>query len=217
MITKKRNRTEYLHQWYIDNRKKILERNKKRYNGKRESILLYSKKYYQDNIKKVRKRHREYRKNNREKLIEWDRQYRKDNPEKTKASTKRWHNNNIQKMKNYENNKRRTDLKYKLNKTLSQAIWVALREVKCNRHWEDLVGYTAKELIKHLKKTMPDGYNWKDYMEGKLHIDHIVPKSVFNYSQDKHFDFKRCWALSNLQLLPARENISKNNKLEKPF
>ena len=30
-------------------------------------------------------------------------------------------------------------------------------------------------------------------------------------------DFKRCWALSNLQPLWMSENRSKNDKLEKPF
>jgi len=28
---------------------------------------------------------------------------------------------------------------------------------------------------------------------------------------------KRCWALSNLRLLPAKENMIKHNKLDRPF
>lgn len=33
----------------------------------------------------------------------------------------------------------------------------------------------------------------------------------------KLFDFKRCWALRNLQLLPAKDNLRKNAKIGKPF
>jgi len=64
---------------------------------------------------------------------------------------------------------------------------------------------------------MPKGYCWQDFLEGKLHIDHKIPISAFNFTKSEHIDFKRCWALSNLQLLPARENIIKSNHLSKPF
>lgn len=30
-------------------------------------------------------------------------------------------------------------------------------------------------------------------------------------------DFKRCWALKNLQLLPASENVLKGARLDRPF
>jgi len=30
-------------------------------------------------------------------------------------------------------------------------------------------------------------------------------------------DFRRCWSLDNLQLLPAKENIVKYTKIIKPF
>ena len=54
-------------------------------------------------------------------------------------------------------------------------------------------------------------------MEGKLHLDHKIPKSIFNYEKSEHTDFKRCWALENLQLLPAKENRVKHNNITKPF
>ena len=96
-------------------------------------------------------------------------------------------------------------------------IWYSLKGNKAGRHWETLVGYTVKDLMRRLKKTMPKGYNWNDYLEGKLHIDHKIPKSVFNFTKPEHIDFKRCWALKNLQLLSAKENLRKNNHLSKPF
>ena len=64
---------------------------------------------------------------------------------------------------------------------------------------------------------MPKGYIWQDYLEGKLHIDHIIPIDVFNFDSPEQIAFKKCWGLKNLRLLSARENIIKNNKLLKPF
>ena len=73
------------------------------------------------------------------------------------------------------------------------------------------------DLIKRLKLTMPEGYCWEDYINNKLHIDHIIPVSVFNFTKPEDIDFRNCWALSNLRLLQARENLRKSDKLYKPF
>ena len=109
------------------------------------------------------------------------------------------------------------DLKFNLNCRMSCMIWYSLKGNKNGKRWQDLVGYTTEDLKKRLKSTMSPHHNWNDYLEGKLHIDHIMPKSVFNFTDSNHVDFKRCWALSNLQLLPAEENLKKSNHLTKPF
>jgi len=49
------------------------------------------------------------------------------------------------------------------------------------------------------------------------HIDHIIPISAFNIISIGCIDFRRCWALKNLQPLFVKENISKHNKLAAPF
>jgi 5-methylcytosine-specific restriction endonuclease McrA len=49
------------------------------------------------------------------------------------------------------------------------------------------------------------------------HIDHIIPKAAFNYEKPEDIDFKKCWALKNLQPLWAKENHEKKDKLLKPF
>jgi hypothetical protein len=46
------------------------------------------------------------------------------------------------------------------------------------------------------------------------HIDHIKPRSLFTYTSIEDEQFKKCWALSNLQPLEALENIRKGNKYE---
>jgi len=136
-------------------------------------------------------------------------QYYQDNKVRMKHSK--------QYINQYQNKRYKVDLKYNLTKRMGTRIWQTLKDNKNGRCWETLVSYTVKDLIKRLKKTMPKGYTWQDYLEGRLHIDHIIPVSVFNYTKPEHTDFKRCWALNNLQLLPAEENHKKFNKLEKIF
>lgn len=64
---------------------------------------------------------------------------------------------------------------------------------------------------------MPKGYTWADFMAGRLHIDHKVPLAAFNFTTSEDLDFKRAWALSNLQLLPEADNIAKSDSLDGPF
>ncbi len=167
---------------------------------------------------------KQYRKEHKEYFKKW----RKDNPEKIAAHGKRWHQANPEYTKQYDQihksqrnerlrKRRRTDLKFNLNGKISAVMGRALKGNKNGIHWESLIGYTVNNLLKHLKKTMPKGYTWDDYIKGKLQIDHIIPISVFNYNNANNIDFKRCWALSNLRLLPTKENNIKSNKLNKPF
>ena len=45
----------------------------------------------------------------------------------------------------------------------------------------------------------------------------IIPKSAFNFETAEDADFKKCWALENLQPLWAKDNLRKSNKIHKPF
>jgi len=143
----------------------------------------------------------------------YNKKWQKNNPE----YMKQWQKNNPEYMKQYLSIKYKVDWKFNLSHKIKIAINISLKGDKTGRHWENLVGYSLIDLIRRLQKTMPEGYTWQDYLAGKLHIDHIIPISAFNFSKPEHTDFKRCWALKNLQLLPAKENRTKHNKLTKSF
>ncbi len=113
--------------------------------------------------------------------------------------------------------RKKDSLKYRLNKNMRTAIYQTLHSNKNGRHWETLVGYKVEQLKKHLEKTLPNGTTWQDYLNGEFQIDHIIPISVFNFDKPEHLDFKRCWALNNLQLLKKYENQVKSAKLKKAF
>ncbi|MBA7591448.1 hypothetical protein ES708_33605 [subsurface metagenome] len=216
-----KNNLEKIREYRKNNREKKPKYAKKYRENNPKKIKKYCREYYKNNIEKIKKRHREYYKNNREKVLKKTKQYQKNNREARNEYNKRWRKNNHErlrvKIKQWTNLKLKTDLKFYLNHRMSCKIWQSLKSGKNGRHWESLVGYKLVDLIKHLKKTIPETYNWQGYLSGNLHIDHIIPISAFNFTRPEHIDFKRCWALKNLRLLPAKENLIKHAKLTKPF
>jgi hypothetical protein len=209
---KEKNKTMQ-RKWYLKNRERILEERKQYHIDNREKIKKYQRKYYQKNKEKIK----QWYLDNREYLLVNKRSYYKENIGKIKEYNEKNRIRANAKEKERSKKRRKIDIKYKTSMNISRQIRKSLRNNKKGRHWEDLVGYSLSDLIIHLKKTLPEGYNWEDYLEGKLHIDHIIPVAVWNYDNPEHIDFKRCWALKNLQLLPAKENLRKQDKLLKPF
>ena len=219
---------------YIQNKKKILDRGAEYRKNNKEKIIQHRKDYRNQNEEKLKTYHRKYQKDNKYRIEELRRINYNKNKEKLSAQFKENYEQNKEKIlkrnKKYRmkpevkkmNNKRlrekrKTNLKFNLNGRMSIAIGKTLKDGKSGKSWLDLVPYTLKDLIKRLKHTMPESYDWQDYLDGNLHIDHIIPKSVFNFTKPEHEDFKRAWRLSNLQLLPAKENLKKGAKLKKEF
>lgn len=75
---------------------------------------------------------------------------------------------------------------------------------------EQRLGYTIQQLANHLEKLFTEGMSWDAFCRGEIHIDHIKPKAAFDLSD--HDQWKQCWAISNLQPLWARDNLSKGAK-----
>ena len=160
---------------------------------------------------------------------EYSRAWRKKNPEKANANCKKWRDTH--KQKHYElstnwrkNNleksnaiarksmkKRRLNIKVRLDHSIEVMIGQSLKGKKEGHHWENLVGYTLYDLMKHLEKQFDDKMNWNNYAFYWT-IDHIKPRSLFDYSSFMDREFKNCWSLNNLRPLEKIENIKKSNK-----
>jgi len=59
-------------------------------------------------------------------------------------------------------------------------------------------------MLKNILKTFEPWMSWKNYGKDGWEIDHKIPISVFNFTKPEHRDFKRCWALKNLQPLKSK-------------
>lgn len=84
------------------------------------------------------------------------------------------------------------------------------RGIRKSKRTFTLLGYSADDLKTHLETRFADGMSWDNMSE--WHIDHIRPVASFNFDSTEHPDFKKCWALNNLQPLWAKDNMSKGDK-----
>jgi len=175
-------------------------------------IIKNTRKYQQENKEKYSEQRRKYRQENKEKISEKNRKYRQEN----KDEIRKHRQENKVEINNYMRIYNQTENR-KINNKMSVGIREALKGNKAGRHWESLVNYNLKQLIRHLKKNIPEGYTWIDFLNGDLHIDHIIPISLFTFNSPDDLQFKICWSLNNLQLLPAKENLQKHDKLIKDF
>ena len=156
-----------------------------------------------------------WRNENRKRSNELARKYYYEKPEVMRERSSKWAKNNREKISFHRNIRRYEDSKLRLNHSMSQGIYAAIKNHKNGRHWESLVGYTLIDLMKSLEKQFDSEMTWENY--GQWTIDHKIPIAAFNFEKPEQIDFKRCWVLSNLQPMWKTENSSKNSKLSKPF
>lgn len=155
-----------------------------------------------------------WKKSNREKVNASSRaQYAKD-PLRRREAHEKWKVENPEKMKEAKRRCRSTP-KGRVEANVRGAIHKTITKGMKHKATFIALGYTAEELMAHLEAQFKQGMTWENY--GKWHIDHIVPLAVHDYSSTDDFDFKRAWALSNLQPLWARDNIAKGAKIVKSF
>lgn len=159
-----------------------------------------------------------YRKNNLKKCKDATKKWDKLNKEKKRLNSKKFRDNNPERSKEIQRKSqalRRANPKNRISSNISREMNKTLKNGKSGRHWEILVDYTLPQLISHLENQFCNGMTWENY--GKWHIDHKIPLSAHNFTTQNDIDFKKCWALSNLQPLWAKDNMSKHDKLTKPF
>jgi len=179
---------------YIDNRKILMNP------GNIEKARISNRKHYSKNKNKY--------------FLRWQKYY-ETNSEYLKERARKWGHLNLDKRK-ITDKKRRENPMFRLSSNISRSIRQSLfANNKNNAPWESLVDFTKHELKTHLEKQFKPGMSWENY--GEWHIDHKIPIAAHNFTKPEHEDFKRCWALKNLQPMWAKDNISKGAKIEKPF
>lgn len=129
----------------------------------------------------------------------------------TRKSNSIRNNDNRPKINEYIRNKIKTDAKFRLHRNFATQVNRCLKLRINNKHFEQIVGYKINDLINHLTSLFRDGMTMNNYGRGGWVIDHIVPVSNFNFISYYDAEFKKCWALSNLQPLWDIENQEKSS------
>jgi hypothetical protein len=183
-------------------RKKEREKYKK---ANKEKERLRNTKRYASLSKEKKERMLQQRKErylkNRKYELELNKKWRKNNKDKCKEINKR------------SDERRRKTIQFVISNNISRAIRMSILDKK-KRKWENIVGYSIEDLINRLTNTVPIGFTLEDYRKGKLHVDHIIPKSLFIFSSCEDTEFKKCWNLRNLRFVEGVKNISKFNKFD---
>ncbi len=151
---------------------------------------------------------------------EYHKKYYAEHKEKLTTYTKIWQAAHPEKVKEWRQKRearKRLLPEFKLKNRMACAVKRLLKgKSKAGRPWETLVGYTIYKLKRHLEKLFTPQMSWENYGTYWV-IDHKIPVSAFNFEKPEDIDFKRCWALKNLQPLEAKQNHKKGAKLAKPF
>ena len=143
--------------------------------------------YRERDVEKARKREAEYRKRSRDRIRAYSKEY---------------------------NAKRKQNPKHRLSARMYSAVRRTLKENNIEKSTTEIINglYTKQELFEHIESLFTDGRSWERFDE--IHIDHIRPVASFNYTTTDCEDFKKCWALENLQPLWAKDNCRKGSKWE---
>ena len=77
--------------------------------------------------------------------------------------------------------------------------------------WFGWCGYTERQLIDRISYTLGDT-SWFSAAVMSFHLDHVKPRWLFNIEYFGDEEFKACWALNNLRLVPMGVDFAKGQR-----
>ena len=165
--------------------------------------------FYYNSIKAA---HFSYYKENKTQIQETQKEYRKQEDLDHKRFRRR----------TWENDRLKNDPAFRLRKDVSRYINLALNSMdssKLGKSIVDHLDYSFSELKAHIESKFEPWMNWqnwgrydpKTWDDNNLatwawQIDHIIPHSIFHYTSMEDEEFQKCWALTNLRPLSAKQN-----------
>ncbi len=209
-------------EYYQNNKEKIIKRNKE-YRKHNKGYIETNRKYREENREFVLSLKREWSKS--EKGVEHKKKYYQKNKEIIKESVKKNREKNKEYYQEYFTEYRQRDevkernrkyqkewIKKYRNENPHIVAWRSTLKAALMRMGTEksgttleMLGYSADELKEHMENLFEDGMSWNNW--GEWHIDHIKPVSLFESNTEASI----VNALSNLQPLWEKENLSKGN------
>lgn len=180
----------------------------------REEILAKARAKYLENRAAVIARTTAHSRANRERYRGYMRDYDARNREKRRLAQAARRAENLEKKRAqdraYARNRRSKPQERILN-NLRTRTYAALKGFYKSAPTTALLGCTIEELKAHLSAQFTPDMSWDNY-GSYWHIDHIRPCAAFNLIDPE--EQRICFHWSNLQPLPAIENIRKHAKLD---
>lgn len=183
----------------------IYRKNNKEKISKYVSLWNQKHKNLNDEVYKKQQEYKKtYRKENKEKIKNYRKKNDKNYREKHKEEIREMH-------RNWEKAKMQTDPLYIFKRQTRVMLRDSFQRKGLKKQYksEKILGCKINFFINHLLQTFKDnyGYEW-DGVE-KTHIDHKIPLAIAKTEEEV---IKLCH-YSNLQLLKAKDNLEKSDKL----
>ena len=183
---------DYHKQYYLKHKIEYAKRSQQYYILNRDQLL--EKAGESDRLEKNKNRNKE----KKYRYVEYQKEYKIKNAENLKVY-----------IKLYNNNRRSTDINFRLKDNLRRRINNALKKNSRNEATVKLLGCSIEFLKIHLQQQFKQGMTWRNY--GEWEIDHIIPCSKFNLTDI--YQQQQCFNYRNLQPLWKIENIKKFNHI----
>lgn len=212
-----------------NNKEKIAKQRRIHYLGNKEAKAEYDKKYrernkakytengkkhYQNNKEVYKKRSKAHREANKEHYKELQQKYRQENKEQIAEAQSKYVKDNREKINARLRERRRTDDNFNIMSKLRSRILKVVKRNNGEKAYSsiELVGMPIDEYREYLKSTMTEGMTWEAFMNGEIHLDHTKPCVSFDMSDPEQQ--KECFHYSNTQLLWAKDNLEKGDRLD---
>jgi hypothetical protein len=183
-------KNDYLRKYGRDNKEKLSEKAKTYYQENQEVIKQRVRNHWNENAHEINEKRRERYEN--------DEEYRNKRLKECSVSNAKCRPERRKKAKEEKSSSYYLEL-------CRKRMWHAFngRAAKSDKT-KTLLGCDGDFLKRYLEGTKIPG---KDYSDA--HIDHIIPCSSFDMSDREQQ--RKCFHYTNLQLLPAKENLQKSS------
>lgn len=186
-------RKEYSKIYREKNKSKLKVKYKEYRDNNKETVSLGKANYRKNNLEAINKRARQSYKNNKQHFAEMSKRYQEENRDELNRKRREWYKRPTTKASNF------------VRRSFFRVRSMIGAKKQC-KTFESL-GYSAEELSSHIESQWLDGMSWSNNTVSGWHIDHI--KSIKSFIGDGVHDPKIINALSNLQPLWAKDNLSK--------
>jgi hypothetical protein len=170
-------------------------------NEHKEEKKAYKKKYWEENKHRFVEDRKKYREAHREDMKRWHAEDYAKNRDKIISE-------------GYKHKKERlkNDALFKYKENVRHLVYCSFKRKGHQKtsNTQEIIGCTFEQLKEHLNKTFYENYGVEYDGQETVHIDHIVPLATAKTKEDV---IKLCH-FSNLQLLKAKDNIEKSDKID---
>ena len=142
--------------------------------------------------------------------------YKRENKDKILIRIKKYYNKNKNRInawkRKYRKNRYKTDVRYNIEAKTRARINSFIRGNKRSLKTKELLGCSWEFYKEYLESLFKKGMTWEKVLNGRIHIDHILPVSKFNIENSEELEI--AFAYWNTQPLWAKDNLIKKNKIQ---